>query len=158
VETSDLLRDLESNPRHSSFEFRELLALLSVTVFLLELHLLELFQPDFAVLVDVLDSFDSPGPILFGLVFIARELSLFGKGNGVADVDTAVLQVFTDLQHFADGDRRARDRFLSLELTTLDTFRNGDFAFARKQRNNAHLAEVKSNGIVCLFECAGGKV
>ena len=68
------------------------------------------------------------------------------------------LQLFADLQQFPHGNRRTRNRFLRFHLAALDAFGDGDFAFARQQRHNAHLAQIQTNRIVGLLERAGGKI
>jgi hypothetical protein len=59
--------------------------------------------------------------------------------------------------HLRDG-RRPRDRLDDRELAALDAAGNLDFAFAREQRNGAHLAEVHADGIVGLVERARRQV
>ena len=59
----------------------------------------------------------------------------------------------------ARGDgRRARDRLDDGELAALDALGDLDFAFAREQRDRAHLAQVHADGVVGLVERAGRQV
>ena len=58
---------------------------------------------------------------------------------------------------FLDHQRRAGERFQNRVLAALDAARDFDFAFAREQRNRAHLAQVHADGIVDLFAEAGGQ-
>jgi len=68
------------------------------------------------------------------------------------------LQLGADFQEFLNCDWRPADCFLRLELAALDALGNDDFAFAREQRNHAHLAQIQTNRIVRLLQSAGGEI
>ena len=57
------------------------------------------------------------------------------------------------------GDRgRARDRLDHRELAALDALGDRDFAFAREQRNGAHLAQIHADRVVGLVERAWSEI
>ncbi len=89
--------------------------------------------------------------LFFGELFVV-ELDDFLDGA------RAGAEIFADLQKFFQNQRSARDRFQDEELAALDALGDGNFAFAREQRNRAHFAQVHANGIVGFFERTGSEV
>ena len=67
-------------------------------------------------------------------------------------------QIFADLQQLFQNQRSARDGFQDEQLPALDALGDGNFTFARQQRNSAHFAQVYANRIVRLFESSGRQV
>src|SRR5262249_38362775 len=114
IQAPNLLRDFQPRAPYSPFQLRELFALLTMTLFLFGAKFLEFLQRLPGELGNVLNAFDGPGAILLGLVFVAGEFGLFRERNGVANVETMALEVFTDSYYFAHSNRRTRDRFLCL--------------------------------------------
>ena len=109
-------------------------------------------QVELSDLVDLLERF--PGfrfDLFFGQFFVV-ELDDFLDRPG------AVAQILADLQKLLQDQRRTRDGFQHEQLPALDPLRDRHFAFARQQRNGAHLAQVHANGVVGLFECSGSQV
>src|SRR5262249_62284004 len=53
---------------------------------------------------------------------------------------------------------RAGDRLDDRELAAFDALGDGDLAFAREQRDRAHLAEVHADRVVGLVESARGEI
>jgi hypothetical protein len=43
-------------------------------------------------------------------------------------------------------------------LTAFDPLGDRHLAFARKEWNNAHLAQVQTHRVICLFECTCGEI
>ncbi len=90
--------------------------------------------------------------------FLGLVLDLFFGELFVVELDDfldrarALAQVFADGQQFLQDDRGARDRLEHQQLAALDALGDGDFAFARQQRNGAHFAQVHANRVVRLFE------
>ncbi len=158
VEELNLLRDFEAHPRDLALEAQKLLRLLAAQKLLLGPELLPLLEAAPETLADVLDAFDRPAQILVGLVLLPRQLGLLGEGHDVADVESSGFQFFADFKEFFDGDGRARDGLLRLNLAALDTLGDGDFALARQQRDDAHLAEVETDGVVRLLQRARREV
>ena len=114
-----------------------------------QLHRLQIELGD---LVDLLERFlGLRFDFLFGELFVV-ELDDFLDGAG------AVAQVLADLQELLQDQRRARDRFQHQQLAALDALGDGHFAFARQQRNGAHLAQVHAHGVVRLFQRSGSEV
>ena len=77
---------------------------------------------------------------------------LFVEENNLLDGPHAALQVFANGDDFADDDGRTRQRLQHAQLAALDTLGDFHFAFAREQRNRAHLAQIHANGVVRLFQ------
>ena len=57
-----------------------------------------------------------------------------------------------------DDDGRARERLEHAHLAALDALGDFHFAFAREQRDGAHLAQIHADGIVGFFESARSEV
>ena len=87
----------------------------------------------------------------FGDLLLVEEYDFFDRAH-------AALQVFADGDDFADHDRRTRHRLEHAQLATLDALGDFNFAFAGKQRNGAHLAQVHADGIVGFFQRARREV
>ena len=100
---------------------------------------------------------------LAGDVFQAVEQHLFGdfvfvEEHHFLDGAHAALEVFAHGDDLANDDRRTRQRLEHAQLAALDALGDFDFAFAREQRNGAHLAQVHADGIVGFFQRAGREV
>ncbi len=98
-----------------------------------------------------------------GDVFQAVEHHFFGdllfvEEHDFLDGAHAALQVLADGDDFADDDRRARQRLEHAQLATLNALGDFNFAFAREQRNRAHLAQIHADGIVGFFQRAGRQI
>ena len=89
--------------------------------------------------------------LFFGQLFVVEY-------DDFLDRAAALAQVVADGDEFLDDDRRTSDGLHHDELAALDALGDGDFAFAREQRNGAHFAQVHANGIVGFFERAGSQV
>ena len=74
--------------------------------------------------------------------------------NDFLDGSRALAEVITDGNQLLNDDGRARDGLHHDELAALDALGDGDFAFARQQRDGAHLAQVHADGVVGLFQGA----
>ena len=88
---------------------------------------------------------------VFGELFLVEDHDFF-------DVAHAALQVFAEGHDFADHDGRARDGLEHAHLAALDALGDFHFAFAREQRNGAHLAQIHADGVVGFFQSAGRQV
>ena len=71
---------------------------------------------------------------------------------------TPRLQVLAQGENFANHDGRARKRLEHAHLPALDALGDFNFAFARKQRHRAHLAQVHAHRVVGFFERAGRQI
>ena len=91
------------------------------------------------------------GDFFFGELFVV-------KLNDFLDRAHALAQIVADGNQFLDDDRGAGDGPHHHELPALDALGDGDFAFARQQRNGAHFAQIHAHGIVGFFERTGGEV
>ena len=60
--------------------------------------------------------------------------------------------------NFHDDQRRTGQGFQDGVLAALDAARNLHFAFAREQRDGAHLPQVHAHGVVDLLAEAGGQL
>ena len=158
VQTPNLVGDLDAQPAGFAAQSQKLSGFLAAGNLLFRAELDPFFQRVLEQAANVLDPFDRPLAILFGLVLFAGEFGLLRKGNHLADVDNAGGQLFADLQQFADGNRRAGDCFLGFDLAAFDAFRDGHFAFASQQRHHAHFAQVKPHRVVGFFQRARGKI
>ncbi len=83
--------------------------------------------------------------LLFGQLLVVELHDLFDRPRAVA-------QIFGDGDQFLDHDGRARDGLQHQQLPALDALGDGHFAFARQQRNGAHLAQIHAHRIVGLFQ------
>ena len=79
---------------------------------------------------------------------------LFIEDHHFLDVAHAALQVFAQRHHFADHDRRPRDRLQHAKLSPLDALGDFNLALARQQRYRAHLPQVHADRVVRLLECS----
>src|SRR5215207_8932089 len=104
------------------------------------------------------DPFQRPAQVLVGLVLQARQLGLLREGDVVPDVQAPRLQLLADLAQLLDGDGRARDGLLRLDLAALDPLGDGDLALAREEWHDAHLAQVEADGVVRLLKDASREV
>src|SRR6266566_710898 len=120
---------------------------------LLEFH--RLLQSRFVELGNLVNRFQR----LLGFVgdFFFGEL-LVVELNDFLDGAHTLAQVVADGNQFLDDNRRARDGAHDHELAALNALRDRDLAFARQERNCAHLAQIHAHGIVGFLERAGGKV
>src|SRR5580700_1920388 len=82
----------------------------------------------------------------------------FVEGYDFFDGAHTLLQVLAHREQFMDDDGRARERLEHAQLAALDALGDFYFAFARKQGNGSHLAQIHADGIVGLFESAGSEV
>ena len=95
--------------------------------------------------------------------FLPLLLHQFVGEDGIGDLDDVARgdrvagHLLAHDDDFLDHQRRARERFQYGALAALDAPRDLDFAFAREQRNRAHLAQVHADGIVDLLAQAGGQ-
>ncbi len=64
----------------------------------------------------------------------------------------AALQVFAQRRNLADHDGRARNRLEHAHLAALDALGDLHFAFARKQRHGAHLAQIHAHRVIGLLQ------
>ena len=108
-----------------------------------------LLQRCFVKLGNLVDGFQR----LLGLVgdFFFSELFVV-ELHDFLDRAHALAQIVADGNQFLNDDGGARDGAHDHELAALDAFGDGDFAFARKQRNRAHFAQVHAHRIVGFFE------
>ncbi len=83
---------------------------------------------------------------------------LLVEGDHFLDGADAFLEVFAHRQQFVNDDRRAGKRLQHSQLPALDALGDFNFAFARKQRNSPHLAQIHADGVVGFFESAGREV
>src|SRR4029077_1658003 len=70
----------------------------------------------------------------------------------------ALLEVFSHLQKFVNNDWRAGKSLEHAQLSALDALGDFNFAFASKQRNSSHLAQIHADGIVGFFQSAGREI
>src|SRR6202042_415361 len=49
-------------------------------------------------------------------------------------------------------------RLQNAQLSTLNALGDFNFAFAREQRNSAHLAQIHADGVVSFFQGAWGEI
>ena len=80
------------------------------------------------------------------------------EGDHFLDGADALFEVFAHRQQFVDDDRRARKRLQNAQLSALNALGDFNFAFAGKQRNRSHLAQIHADGIVGFFQSTGGEV
>ena len=85
------------------------------------------------------------GNLLFGQLFIV-------KLDNFLDGARTFAEVVADGDEFLDDYRGTRDGFHDDKLAAFDALGDGDFAFARQQRDRAHLAEIHADGIICFLE------
>ena len=83
---------------------------------------------------------------------------LFVEEHHFLDGAHAALEVVADGDDLADHDGRARQRLQNAQLAALDALGDFHFAFAREQRDRAHLAQVHADGVVGLFQRARREV
>src|SRR6185312_2275824 len=97
-----------------------------------------------AHLVDELD--DAVGvPLLVELgVF------LVDVADDLLDADLGLLELVAELEDLLDGDRRVEHDLQHAPLAFLDALGDLDLAFAREQRDRAHLAQVHAHRVVGL--------
>ena len=79
---------------------------------------------------------------------------LFVEENDFLDGAHPALQVFADGDDLANDDGRARQRLQHAQLAALDALGDFNFAFAREQRNRAHLAQIHADRIVGFLQSA----
>ena len=116
------------------------------------LRLLHRHQVELSDFVDLLEGlFCFCFDLFFGELFVV-ELDDFLDGA------RAGAEIFADLEQLFQDQRSARDGFQDEELAALDTLGDGNFTFARQQRNRAHFAQIHANGIVGFFESARTEV
>ena len=89
--------------------------------------------------------------LFFGELFVV-------KLNDFLDGARAVAKIFADLEEFLQDERSARDGFQDEQLSALDALGDGHFAFASKQRDRAHFAQVHAHGVIGFFERAGSQI
>ena len=87
----------------------------------------------------------------FGELFLVEDHHFF-------DVAHAALEVFAQGHNLANHDGRARDGLEHAQLAALNALGDFDFAFAREQRNRAHLAQVHAHRVVGFFQRARRQV
>ena len=81
---------------------------------------------------------------------------LFVECHQLFDRADALLEVLAQSEEFTNHNRRARERLQNAVLPPLNALGDFHFAFARKQRNRPHLAEIHADGVIGFFQSAGG--
>ena len=82
---------------------------------------------------------------LFGELLLVEDHHFFHVAH-------AALQVFAQRCHFADHDRRTRNRLEHAVLATLDALGDLHLALARQQRHSSHLAQIHAHRVVRLLQ------
>ena len=83
---------------------------------------------------------------------------LVAEDHQFADGALAGAQLIAHDQDALGDGGRARDRLDHRELAALDALGNRDFAFAREQRDGAHLAQIHADRVVGLVERAWSEI
>ena len=83
---------------------------------------------------------------------------LFVESDHFLDGADAFFEVVAHREQFVNHDRRARKRLEHAQLSPLNALGDFHFAFARKQRNRPHLAQIHADRVVGFFQGAGGEV
>jgi hypothetical protein len=104
------------------------------------------------------DRVDLAEDLLLAVVDLLVGQLFVDERDELADAALVVLQLIAHLHDHAGDRRRARDRLDDGELAALDALGDLDLAFAREQRDGAHLAEVHPDRIVRLVERAGRQI
>src|ERR1017187_1590386 len=82
------------------------------------------------------------------LLFVERH-QLFNRAD-------ALFEVLAQGEKFTNYDRRARQRLQNAVLPPLYSLSDVNFAFAGKQGNSPHLAQIHADGVIGFFQSAGG--
>ena len=108
-----------------------------------------LFQGQIVEARDLVEDFERRAGLVldffFGQLLVIELDDFFDRARAGA-------QILGDGHHFLDHDRGARNGFQNQQLPALDALGDGDFTFARKQGDGAHLAQVHAHGIVGFLE------
>ena len=83
---------------------------------------------------------------------------LLVEDHDFLDGADAALEIVADGEDLADDDGRAGERLEDADLSALDALGDFDLALAGEQRDGAHLAQIHADGVVGLFQGAGGEV
>ena len=101
--------------------------------------------------LDLIDAFNNVlGPFRY---FFFRELFVI-KDHHFLDGPVPVLQVIAHFEKRLDDQGRARKRLQDVELSALNAFGNRNLAFAGKERNCPHLAEIHADRVIGLVQSA----
>ena len=114
----------------------------------------QLFHQLNRLLVVLLQVVDLPGDLVQAVGDDLFGDLLFVEENDFLDRAHLALEVFADRDDLANDDRRTRQRLQHAQLAALDALGDFNFAFARQQRNRAHLPQIHADGIVGLFQGA----
>src|SRR5581483_4203924 len=93
-------------------------------------------------------------PVLQDLV---GDLLLIEDDHFLDGADT-LLEILTEGDDFTDDDRSAGKRLQDAQLAAFNALGDLHLAFACKERNRAHLAQVHADGIVGLLQRAGSEI
>src|ERR671930_159962 len=121
-------------------------------------YLLQLLGELNRLLIVLAQFLDAPGDVLEPVLQdLLREL-FFVEDDHFLDGAHTTFQIFADRQNLADDNGRAGKRLEHTELPAFDTLGDLHLAFARKQRDRAHLPQVHAYRIVGLLESARREV
>ena len=123
---------------------------------LLQIHRRQLFLERRHLLVKLVERVDLGEKFFQTLVDNLFRDFLFVERHQLFNRADALLEVLAQSEEFTNHNRRARKRLQNAVLAPLDALSDFNFAFARKQGNSSHLAEIHADGVVGFFQSARG--